>query len=93
MTESEGYPTVVVVWADAHSGAEHWAELDADDKSEYLVKSCGFIIETERGGKPEHITLAQSYTPDLDFDHVLHIPKGMVRHIQFMEAFTKRLSV
>lgn len=93
MTEAGDYPQVVVVWADAHAGPGHWAELDTEDKDEYLVRSCGFLLSTEQGGKPEHITLAQSYTPDLDFDHVLYIPKGMVRHIQFMEAFTAKLSV
>lgn len=95
MTEEEGfrYSTVVVKWADAHSGPGHWAELDDDDKDEYLVQSIGFFIDTTQGGKPGHVTVAQSFTPDGDFDHVLYIPTAMVRTMQHLQPFTRHLSV
>ncbi len=93
MAEEEGnqYPMVVVKWADAHSGPGHWSELDPDDRDEYIVSTIGFVIDTTKGGKPGHVTVAQSYTPDDDFDHVLHIPSQMVRTMQYLQPFTRDL--
>lgn len=73
---------VVVRWADAHSGAEQWTPIDEmDDDGEYLVESVGWLIPVDEGGKPNHVTLAQSLTPDDAVDHILHIPTSMVRNI------------
>ena len=76
-----GLSLVLVRWADAHSGIGHWHELEetAEDDTEYLVQSVGWLIPTDKGGKQGHVTLAQSLTPDDMVDHILHIPKGMVR--------------
>jgi hypothetical protein len=46
-----------------------------------LVATCGFLLATCDGGKPDHITIYQSRTMEDDIDHVLHIPVAMVRHI------------
>lgn len=77
-----GLTAVVVVWADAHAGPERWTALEElDDDGEYLVESCGWLLPVDQGGKPDHVTLAQSLTPDEHVDHVIHIPVSMVRTI------------
>jgi len=90
-TDVPEFPVVIVRWADAHSGAEHWAALDTDDKAEFIVCSAGHLISEAHGGKPGHVTIAQSYTPDLDFDHVLHIPDGMIRSCHILSSASKNL--
>lgn len=72
---------VCVVWADAHAGEGAWAELD-DNHDEYLNTTVGMLISPDDGGKPGHVTVAQSKTPDDLFDHVIYIPVGMVRSMQ-----------
>jgi hypothetical protein len=74
-------PMVLVTWADAHSGVAMWTPIDELDKDEMIVFTCGFLLETVNGGKPDHITVYQSRTIDDDIDHVLHIPQAMVRKI------------
>jgi hypothetical protein len=72
---------VLVTWADAHSGVATWTPIDGLDKDEMIVSTCGFLLATCDGGKPDHVTVYQSRTMDDDIDHVLHIPCAMVRHI------------
>lgn len=79
------HDVVLVVWADAHSGAGSWAELDVDDKSEFLNESVGLLVTEEQGGKPNHVTLAQSVSQEGDYDHVLYIVNSMVRHISYLD--------
>lgn len=83
MTESTHtkieHKCVYVVWADAHAGAGHWAELETEDMGEHLVTTVGLLVTEEQGGKPVHITVAQSKSPDGFYDHVIYIPTGMVR--------------
>lgn len=83
MTEStptkNNHNYICVVWADAHAGAGHWAELEEHDMGEHLVTTVGMNITPKEGGKPEHITVAQSLSPDGFYDHVIYIPTGMVR--------------
>jgi len=77
-----GLTPVLVEWADAHAGPEHWAALDSmEDDGEYIVRSIGWLLPADEGGKHDHVTLAQSITPDHDVDHTLHIPVGMVRRL------------
>jgi hypothetical protein len=77
------FKLVFVVWADAHAGAGHWAELD-EDNDEHLVRTCGFLIAVEDGGKVNHVTIAQSFSPDGFYDHVIYIPVGMVRNVLYL---------
>lgn len=71
---------LLVVWADAHGDGDGWTSLEEiDDDGEYLVRSVGFLLSVEHGGKDGHVTLAQSLTPDDMVDHLIHIPVGMVR--------------
>ena len=74
-------PMVLVTWADAHSGVATWTPIDSLDKDEMLVFTCGFLLSTVDGGKPDHLTVYQSRTMEDDIDHVLHIPCAMVRKI------------
>ena len=76
----------MVVWADAHAGPHEWTPLEevAEEAEEYLVRSVGFHVPVGDGGKPEHVTLIQSITPDDEVDHSLHIPIGMVRGISVL---------
>jgi hypothetical protein len=82
---------VVVKWADAHQGPGHWCTLDEDDKDEHIVATCGLLIPEDDGGKPKHLTIAQSQSPDGFVDHVIYIPQGMVRSMQFLKPFTGEL--
>jgi hypothetical protein len=83
---------VVVKWADAHSGPGHWGELD-EDMGEHIVVTCGIHITEQDGGKPGHLTVAQSQTPDDFYDHVIYIPTGMMRSIEFLKPFTTPLGL
>ena len=91
--EPNEYDIVSVLWADAHAGAGHWAELETEDMGEHLVLSVGLLVTEDNGGKPHHVTLAQSKSPDGFFDHVLYIPSGMVRKLSVLEEQTKGLTI
>lgn len=91
--EQNEHELVLVVWADAHAGAGHWAELDTEDLDEHLVHSVGMLVSEADGGKPKHITLAQSKSPDGFFDHVIYIPKEMMREMRFLKPWTKGLTI
>lgn len=91
--DTNEHDIVAVLWADAHAGAGHWAELDTEDLGEHLVLSVGLLVNEDHGGKPNHITLAQSKTPDEFYDHVLYIPTGMVREMKTLQDWTKGLTI
>lgn len=75
-----GLTAVIVRWADAHAGTEHWTPLEElDDDGEYIVSSVGWLLPVDEGGKADHVTVVQSVTADDHVDHVLHIPVSMVR--------------
>ena len=84
-----GLELVRVVWADAHSGPQEWQPLESLELAgEYLVESVGHLVPVTQGGKVDHVTLAQSITPEAHVDHVIYIPLGMVRS---METLTSRI--
>lgn len=86
---SEDRQPILVVWADAHAGPEHWSSRnDIEDDGEYLVQSIGWLLTVGEGGKEQHVTMAQSWTPDDDVDHVIHIPVGMVRSMAVLHPAT-----
>lgn len=78
---------VLVEWADAHAGPGHWGDLD-EDTGEHIVRTAGFLVTEEMGGKKLHITIAQSHTPDGFYDHVIYIPSGMMRSIKTLQDGT-----
>jgi uncharacterized protein YndB with AHSA1/START domain len=83
---------VSVTWADAHSDSSGWTgHKELDDEGEYLVHSVGWLLTESMGGKPGHLTICQSYTPDEDVDHVLYVPNGMVRKVDVLTAIESKL--
>ena len=73
---------VLVKWADAHSPESGWTFLShLEDTGEFIVETMGWLLTEDDGGKTDHITVAQSIGPDDAADHIIHIPKGMVRKI------------
>lgn len=69
---------VAVVWLDAHAdGATDWTTIEEIDPAPYIVLSVGVMLPTDT--KKGHVSIARS-TCDGLYDHVLHIPNGMVRH-------------
>lgn len=71
----------IVVWHDAHAMVDSsWLHLSELDNTEpYTVVSVGIILEAGKGGKPGHVSIAQSLTQDEFIDHVTHIPEAMVQ--------------
>lgn len=75
---------VRVIWADAHTNSHSsWCDPEelADDGDEWLNETIGYLVAP---GKPEHLTVAQSITPDGSVDSVLFIPKAMVRKVSVL---------
>jgi len=77
---------IVVKWADAHQGPGEWCVLDEEDKDEHIITTVGLMVSENDGGKPKHLTVAQSLSPDGFVDHVIYIPHGMVRHIATLQS-------
>lgn len=73
----------IVVWHDAHAIIDgSWTHLsELDDTDPYVVVSVGIILDEGRGGKPGHVSIAQSLTPDEFVDHVTHVPVAMVQRV------------
>lgn len=69
---------IYVTWRDAHSGVNTWTQPSEIDPEPCIVRTSGFLLSEADGGKPDHVTVFQSITPDGDVDHVLHIPVKMV---------------
>lgn len=83
------FQPVIVKWMDAHSGETTWHELE--DNEPYIIDTCGFLVPENEGGKPGHVTVVQSITPDEQMDHVLYIPQAMVQKLVFLTPFTPDL--
>lgn len=68
-----------VIWHDAHSEGRSWTSRDLSeiDDAPLEVRSIGYELLP---GKRGHLVLAQSLVTD-NVDHVLFIPKGMVRRV------------
>lgn len=84
-------PMVFVLWADAYANEEgSWVFLNSiKDEGEYLVRTVGWLLEPGSGGQTGHVSVAQSYGKDGVADHILNIPNGMVREMQYLAASKK----
>lgn len=72
----------LVEWADAHTAPHEWVHIeDVAEDGEYIVRSIGWVLPPNKGGKEHHITLCQSWTPEDMVDHIVHIPVAMVRTV------------
>ena len=87
------FEMVSITWADAHAGEGHWSLLEETDTGEHIVQTVGFLIPTSEGGKPEHMTIAQSMSPDGFVDHVIFIPVAMTRSVTFLTPRTNPLTM
>lgn len=76
---------VIVIWKDAHSDCEGWAEPSDIDDEPYLIRTVGFQLEPGAGKKKGHVSIAQSVSADNMIDSILHIPKRMVVSVTPLE--------
>jgi hypothetical protein len=76
---------VIVIWKDAHSDCEGWADPNDTDDGPYLIRTAGFQLEPGQGKKKGHVSIAQSISADNMIDSVLHIPKRMVVSVSPLE--------
>jgi hypothetical protein len=73
---------ILIIWHDAHAGTDTWVNLDNyKDPDPYVVNSIGWLLDENLGGKPNHITIAQSWSDDDAVDSILHIPIAMVQQV------------
>ena len=80
---------VAITWADAHSiDNEEWRSFEALNftDEEYLVVSVGWMLP-DKVSKKNHVVIYQSRTPDDDLDHILVIPRGMIRVIEKLSSY------
>jgi hypothetical protein len=78
---------VYIVWHDAHAGTETWVDLHTHkDVDPYVVRSTGWLLTDDLGGKPGHISIAQSWSDDDAVDSILHIPLAMVQEIVYLKG-------
>ena len=76
----------LIIWHDAHSGTHTWEHIeDLSDEGPYEVRTIGFLLKTSKGGKKNHISVAQSFSTEGYVDSILHIPKKMVVSITPLE--------
>jgi hypothetical protein len=76
---------LLVEWADAHDGTQTWTSIDdLVDDGEVIITSIGIRLDEDKGGKKEHIALAQSIDGD-HVDNVLYIPVGMIRKMSSVQ--------
>ncbi len=76
---------VVVEWHDAHCGDVWWeAREDLEDDGPAVIKSCGFLLTPEQGGKENHVSIVATWSADDMVHSVFHIPKQMVQRIDVL---------
>jgi hypothetical protein len=92
-TNETTFEMVCVRWADAHAGEGHWSLLEDEDSGEHIVETVGLLIPPTEGGKKEHLTIAQSVSPDGFVDHVIFIPVSMSRSVTFLTPRTNPLTM
>ena len=85
---------ILVEWHDAHVGVEGWETLEnVEDDGPCVVKSCGFLLPTEHGGKENHVSVVATWSADDMVHSVFHIPRLMVQRIQVLAGFYELANV
>lgn len=78
---------VLIEWHDAHMGIEGWETLEnVEDDGPCIVKSCGFLLPTELGGKQNHVSMVATWSADDMVHSVFHIPRQMVQRIEVLSG-------
>lgn len=95
MTDKIDFQMVLVKWADAHAyeGGSWVYPSDIEDTGDYIVQTVGWLLTEDNGGFKNHVSVAQSWGADDAIDHIINIPSGMVRSLQFLQSFTKEILV
>lgn len=76
---------VFVEWHDAHVGIAGWEDLQAvEDDGPCVVRTCGFLLPREHGGKEGHVSMVATWTDDDMVHSVFHIPRQMVQRIEVL---------
>ena len=78
---TQKFDLVCVTWHDAHADSR-WIEITEIDDEAYLVTSVGYLVPKAKKG---HVSLAQSFGADGFVDSVLHIPRGMVKSLTYID--------
>lgn len=90
MSEKYQFQPVIVTWADAHAHEGSWTYVDdMEDTGDYIVTSVGWLMPPGQGGFANHATICQSHGADNAVDHIIHIPTGMIRSIQYLDPISK----
>jgi len=86
MARLEDFGTLAIVsWHDTHSDQPGWLSIGELEQTPAVVHSVGWILRTEDGGNPDHVTLYQSRIEATDeVDSVVHIPVAMVQHVKLI---------
>ena len=77
------YRVGIVRWVDAHP-EPGWLDPDDMDAEPHVNVSVGYVLPL--GTKPDHLTLAQDWSPAGHVNGVGHIPQGDVLSIRFLNG-------
>jgi len=84
MARLDEYGSIVVVtWYDCHSDEQGWLLIEELQQAPAIVHSVGWLLPTDAGGNPDHVTLYQTRLEGTDqVDSVVHIPICMVKNVK-----------
>jgi len=75
----------IITWHDCHSDQPGWLMISELEQEATVVHTVGWIIPTEQGGCPDHVTLYQTRIEGTDqVDSVVHIPVSMVQQVKLI---------
>ena len=78
---------ICVTWIDAHAEDGWIAREELEESGDCVVKSVGFYLPLQLGGKAGHVSLALTWSEDDMLHSVFHIPKDMVKSVDFLESY------
>jgi len=75
----------IITWHDCHGDSDGWLTLGELEQEPAIVHSVGWLVPTQEGGCPDHVTLYQSRIEGTEqIDSVVHIPVGMVKNVKLL---------
>jgi len=75
----------IITWHDCHSDQPGWLMIGELEQEPTVVHTVGWLVPTEQGGCPDHVTLYQTRIEGTDqVDSVVHIPVSMVQHVKLI---------
>lgn len=84
MARLEDFGSIVIItWHDTHSDEQGWLLISELTQAPAICHSIGWLLPTDAGGNPDHVTLYQTRIEGSDqIDSVIHIPVGMVKSVK-----------